>query len=62
MAAAKRTRRQTATATAVVATEGGEIEEVKGGLGIDDGIVLTTTLLLGLAVVLAYLALGGYPG
>ncbi len=37
-------------------------EETTGGLGFDDGIVLTTTLLLGGAVILAWLALGAYPG
>ncbi len=38
------------------------VEEVKtGGMNIDDGIVLTTFLLLAGAVALAYLALGNYP-
>lgn len=39
-----------------------EVVEVEGGgMGIDDGIVLTTTLLLAGAVALVYLALGTYP-
>lgn len=38
-----------------------EVEEVKeGGMGIDDGLVLTTTLLLGLAIALIFLASQGY--
>ena len=39
-----------------------EVEEVKeGGMGLDDGLVLTTTLLLGLAIALIFLASQGYP-
>ena len=52
-------RRQTTTAVAVA--EEVEVEEVKSGPGIDEGIVLTTTLLLLAAVVLAYFAVGKYP-
>lgn len=41
----------------VVTTDGAEIEEVKtGGLTFEDGIVLTTTLLIVLALVLVYFA------
>lgn len=38
------------------------VEEVGGGMGIDEGLILTTTLLLIGAIVLVYLALqGAYP-
>ena len=37
------------------------VEEVGGGIGIDEGIILTTFLLLAGAIVLVYLALGAYP-
>lgn len=39
-----------------------EVEVVEtGGLGIDEGIVITTTVILIGAIVLVYLALQGYP-
>lgn len=38
------------------------IEEVKGGLTFEDGIVLTTTLLLVGCMILVIAALGRYPG
>lgn len=37
------------------------VEEVKGGIGFEDGIVLTTFLMLLASVVLVYMALGRYP-
>ncbi len=37
------------------------VEEVKGGLGFEDGIVLTTFLLLLGSCVLLYVALQRYP-
>ncbi len=38
------------------------VEETSGGLSFDDGIVLTTTVLLVAACVLAFMAMGHYPG
>jgi hypothetical protein len=38
-----------------------EIEEVKAGMGIEDGIVLMTTILLLGAIVLGAFALQAYP-
>ena len=38
-----------------------EIEEVKDGMGVEDDIVLTTTILLVGAIVLAVIAQGAYP-
>ena len=59
MAARKIDRRTRATA----APQEVVVEETEtSGLSIDDGIVLTTALLLIGAVVLAYLALSRYPG
>jgi hypothetical protein len=59
MAARKPDRRARATA----APQEVVVEETEaGGLGIDDGIVLTTALLLIGALVLAYMALSHYPG
>ena len=37
------------------------VEEVKGGLGFEDGIVLTTFLVLLASVVLLFMASGRYP-
>lgn len=37
------------------------VEQVKGGLSFDDGIVLTTFVLLLGSVVLLFMALGRYP-
>jgi len=45
----------------VVAAEAVEVEEVvEGGMGIDDGLVLTTTLLIGVAIALMFFAGQGY--
>jgi hypothetical protein len=59
MAARKPDRRARVTAAAQEAVVE---EEETGGLGIEDGIVLTTAALLVGALVLAYLALSHYPG
>ena len=41
--------------------EGADVEEVKtGGLGFEDGLVLTTTLLIVLALVLVFFAYQKY--
>jgi hypothetical protein len=65
MASRKSTRQTTTTTvrrtTAVSAAEPEAVEAVGGGIGIDEGIVLTTFLLLVGAIVLVYLALGAYP-
>ena len=38
-----------------------EVEEVKeGGMGIDDGLVLTTSLMLAVAIALIFFASQGY--
>lgn len=44
-----------------VVAEAVEVEEVvEGGMGIDDGLVLTTSLLLGVAIALMFFAGQGY--
>ncbi len=43
------------TSPAVSASSAAEPTEVKPGLGFEDGIVLTTTLVLVVAVILAYM-------
>jgi len=54
----KTSRRSAAKAPAAAA----DVEEVEtAGLGLDDGISLTTTVLLVGAVILAVVALGHYP-
>ncbi len=37
-----------------------DLEEVEGGLGIDDSIVLATSVVLGIAVILVFMANGAY--
>ena len=45
----------------VTEVEAVEVEEVtEGGMGLDDGLVLTTSLLLVLAIVLIFLATQPY--
>ena len=46
---------------AAEAAPAAEADAEEGGMGIDDGIVLTTSLLLAGACVLVYFALGSYP-
>jgi hypothetical protein len=54
--------RKTTTTRTVTTTEP-VLEEVEtGGLGLEEGVILTTFLALLAAVVLAYMALGRYPG
>ena len=55
-------KRQRSGSRRAAAPEPEVIEEVEsGGMGLDDGIVLTTTILLIGSIVLVWLALGGYP-
>ena len=54
-------RKETKTTTKVVQAEAVEVEEVKeGGMNLDDGIVLTTSLLLAVAIALVFLASKAY--
>ena len=50
------------TASAPGQLDSGGLLVASGGLGIDDGIVLSTTLLLGVAVTLVYMARAAYVG
>ena len=60
---ARNKKQKTSSRKAKPAAPEAEVVQVEGGgTGIDDGIVLSTTLLLAGAVVLVYLALGTYPG
>ncbi len=60
--AAKREKRtgRPSRKTAPKITEPKELEEVEGGIGLDDSIVLATSLVLALSVILVFLANGAY--
>lgn len=61
-------RKTTTTTTTTVRKKGDvdaanvAVEESEGGLTLDDGIVLSTTLALIGAIVLVYFAVQGMPG
>lgn len=61
MASRKKKEPKSRRAAAAPAVEAEAVEEVSGGMGLDDGIVIATTLLLVGALALVIVAAQAYP-